>query len=211
MNTSFLSNQESQTLRQQGVLKNPISALLSTPEGYSFSNHVTEQILNQTTYAGKKDKIGVGLQTLVHKNAGYAIMSSLHSHVVNPSASPGSFFTVSSESPPGKTSLSETAITKLTPFCSDMMSSEHASNPGDLLMAAGQGSPRVPAININYNQGEIARAELTSVSFQAYRNNSLSLAQSRTESTTGSILSLIKRTVTNSSISESDSLHSLSN
>ncbi|XP_042271410.1 serine-rich adhesin for platelets isoform X3 [Thunnus maccoyii] len=219
MSTSFPSNQESQAQRQQGALQNPTSALLSAPpEGYSVSSHVTEQMLYLTTYAENKDKTGVGSQTSVHKNIGDAIMSPLHSHLVNPSASPamtfsptGSFFTLSSKSPPGKTTLSETAITKLTPFYSGMVSLEHASNPDDLLMAAGHGSARVPAINIDYNQEEIARAELTSVSSQAYLNNSLSPTQLRPESTTGSILRLISRTGTISSSSESDSLHLQSN
>lgn len=206
MSTSFPSNQESQAVqRQQGASQNPTSALLSTHrKAYSVSSHVTEQMLNRTTYVDKKDETEVGSQTSLHKNVGDSNMSSLHSHVVNPAASPartfspaGSFFTVSPESPPGKTSLSETAITKLTPIYSGMVSSENASNPGDLLMAAGHGSPS-------------AEAERTSISSQGYLN-SLSLTQSRPESTTGSILSLISRSGTTSSTLELDSLHLTSN
>lgn len=214
VSTSFPSNQESQAvLRQQGNLQNPTSALLSAhPEGYSVSSHVTQQMLNRTAYAEKENKAAVASQTFVHKSVGDVVMSPLGSHVGNPIVSPavtlrpaGSFFTVSPETPPGKTSLSETAITKLTPIHSGTVSSEHASNPGDLLMAAGHSSPRVPAININYNQGEIVGAA------QAHLNNSLSLTQPRPESTTGSILSSITRAGTTSSTSESDSLHLPSN
>ncbi|XP_036952098.1 UPF0606 protein KIAA1549 isoform X2 [Acanthopagrus latus] len=209
ISTSSPTNQESQAVqRQQGALQNPTSALLSAPPKiYSLSSHVTQQMLSQTAY--------VDSQTFVHKSARDAIMSPLNSNVVNPTISPamtlrpgGSFFTVSSQTPPGKMSLSESAISELTPIRSGTASSEHASNPGDLLMAAGHGSPRVPAININYNQGEIAEAELKTISAQAHLNNSLSLLQPRPESTAGSI----SRTGTiTSSTSESDSLRLPSN
>lgn len=46
-------------------------------------------------------------------------------------------------------------------------------------MAAGQSSPRLPAININYNQGEMAGAELGSAYMPSHLNNSLSLTQLR--------------------------------
>ena len=209
ISTSFPTNQESQAVqRQQGALQNPTSALLSAPPKiYSLSSHVTQQMLSQTAYADS--------HTFVHKSAGDAIMSPLNSNVVNPTISAamasrpgGSFFTVSSQTPPGKMSLSESAISELTPIRSGTASSEHASNPGDLLMAAGHGSPRVPAININYNQGEIAEAELKTISTQAHLNNSLSFLQPRPESTAGSI----SRTGTiTSSKSESDSLRLPSN
>lgn len=208
ISTSFPTNREETQAaqRQQGALPNPTSVLLSAhPKGYSLSSHVTQQMSNETAYADS--------QTLVHKGAGDAITSPVNSHVVNPTASPAvtlrtttSFFT-----PPGKMSISETAITKLTPLHSGTVSSEHVSNPGDLLMAAGHGSPRVPAININYNQGETAESELKSISAHTHLNNLLSLTQPRSESTTGSILSSITRTDTTSSTSESDSPHLLSN
>lgn len=208
ISTSFPTNQEETQAvqRQQGALQNPTSALPSAhPKGYSLSSHVTQQMSNETAYADS--------QTLVHKGAGDAITSPVNSHVVNPTASPAvmlrtttSFFT-----PPGKMSFSETAITKLTPLHSGTVSSEQVSNPGDLLMAAGHGSPRVPAININYNQGETVESELKSISAHTHLNNILSLTQPRSESTTGSILSSITRTDTTSSTSESDSPHLLSN
>lgn len=203
ISTSFPTTQESRSAQmQQGDLQNPTSALLSAhPKGYSVSSHVTQQMLNQTAYAEKKSKTA-----FVQKSTGDSIMSPLSSHGVNSTASV-SFFTVSSQTPSGETSLSKTAITELTPIHSGMPSSEHASNPGDLLMAAGHGSPTAPAINIKYNQGEIAQAELQSVSAQAHLNYSLSLTQPRPESTTGSILSSITRTGKISSRSESDPLH----
>lgn len=210
ISTSFPINQ-----RQQGALQNPTSALLSAhPKGYSVASCVTQQMLKQMTYVEKESKTAASSPTFVHKSAGDAILSPLSPHVVNPTVSPAvtlrstpSFFTVSSQTPPAKTPPSETA----TPIRSGMASSEHASSPGDLLMAAGHGSSRVSAININYNQGEIAEAELQSVSALAHLSNSLSLRQPRPESTTGPVLSSIARTGTASSTSESDSLHLPSN
>lgn len=205
----FPSNQESQAVqRQRGVLQNPTSALLSAhPKGYSVSSHVTQQMLNQTAYAKKTE---VDNQIFVHKSIGDTTMSPLSSHVVNPTVSPAITFRPH-ETPAGKMSLSETAITELTPIHSGMVSSEHASNTSDLLMAAGHGSPRVPTININYNQGEIAGADPTLISAQAHPNNSLSLTGPRPESATGSIISSITRTGKTSSTSESDLLKLPSN
>ncbi|TNN75826.1 hypothetical protein EYF80_013973 [Liparis tanakae] len=111
------------------------------------------------------------------------------------------------ETPAGQTSSSKSAITEVTPNHSGMGSSEHASNPGDLLTAAGQGSPRgLATINIDFDQGEIAAAaaQLKAMSTQAYPNKSLSLPGSRPESKTGSILSSITRAGTAFFPSESD-------
>lgn len=210
ISTSFPSNQESQAVqRQQGALQNPTSALLSAhPKGYSVSSHVTQQMLNQT--AAYAEKGAEDTQTFVHRSVGGTTTLPLSSHVVNPTVSTALMFRLT-ETAAGKTSLSETAITERSPIHSGTVSSEPASNPGDLLMAAGHGSPRVPAININYNPGEIAGAELKSISAQAHLNNSLSLTGPSPESAAGSILGLITRTGTTSSTSELDSLHLPSN
>nr|XP_046240942.1 UPF0606 protein KIAA1549L isoform X3 [Scatophagus argus] len=207
MSTSFPTKQKERqaVLREQGALRNPTSALLSVPpKGYLVSSHVTQQMLNPVTFAHS--------QTMVHKSSGDAITSPLHSHIVKPTESPAmifrptaSFFTVSSQTRPGKTSPSETAITKLTPIHSGTVYSEHASHPGDLLMAMGHGSHRVPVININYNQGVSAEEELKSVSTQIHLNSSLSFTQPTLESSTGFITSSITRTGTTSSTSETDS------
>lgn len=211
--TSFPSSQDSQAVQRLQVASTTLTSALQSAhlKGYSVSSHVTNQTLNQTAYTEKEDKTAVDSQAYVHKITGDTIMSPLTSRVVNPAVSPaitlrptGSFITVSSETPPGKTSFFESAITKLTPIHSGMVSSEHASNPGDLLMAAGHSSPRVPAINMNYNQGVIAGAELKPISTQAHQNNSLSLTWSRPEFTTFSILGLITRSETASSTSDSD-------
>lgn len=204
ISSSFPSNQESQAVqRQQGALQNPTSTLLSVhPKGYSVSSHVTQQMLTQTAYAEKEKKIAIHSQTFIHRSVRDTTMSPLSSNVVNLTVSPA--MTVRpSETPAGITSLPETAITEPTPTHSGMVSSEHATNPGDLLMAVGHGSFRVPTININYNRGDITAADLKSTSNQNHQSNSLSPL----DSTSVSILSSITSTGTTSSTSESDLLH----
>lgn len=207
--TSILSppSQDSQAVQRLQV-DSPALTSARQPahlKGSSVSSRVTQQILNPTAYVEQEDKTAIDRQAFVHKFTGDPIMSPLTSHVVNPAASPaitlrstGSFITV-----PGKTSFFESAVTMLTPI----HSSEHASNPDDLLMAAGHGSPRVPAINMNYNQGAMAGAELKPISTQDRQNNSLSLTQSRPESTSSAPLGWITRSDTASSASDARSPH----
>lgn len=213
---SFPPSQDSQAVQRLQVDSPTLTSAVQPAhlKDYSASSHVTQQILNQTAYVEQEDKTAIDSQAFVQKIIGDTIMSPLTSHAVNPAVSPaitlrpiGSFITVSSVAPPGKTSFFESAVTMLTPIHSGMVSSEHASNPDDLLTAAGHGSPRVPAININYNQGVIAGAELKPISIQDRQNNSLSLTQSRPESTSFSTLGLITRSDTASSTSDTDSLH----
>lgn len=209
ISTSFPTNQqETQAVqRQQGALHNPTSGLLSAhPKGSSFSSHVTQQMANESEYADS--------QTSVHKSAGEAMMLPVNSHVVNLTASPAVKFRTTRLffAPPGKMSFSETAITRQTPPLSGTVSSEHASNPGDSLMAAGHSSPRVPAINMNYSQRETAESALIyRSSTHTQKNNMLSLAQPRMESTTGSFLSSITEADPTPSTLQSDSYHLLSN
>lgn len=197
ISTSFPTHQQEiqAVQRQQGALQNPTSGLLSAhPKGSSFSSHVTQQMANESEYADS--------QTLVHKSAGA------------PTASPAVKFRTTRLffAPPGKMSFSETAIARQTPPLSGTVSSEHVSNSGDLLMAAGHSSPRVPAINMNYSQRETAESALIYISTtHTQKNNMLSLAQSRMESTTGSFLSSITKADTTPSTLQSDSYHLLSN
>lgn len=210
ISTSFPTNQqETQAFqRQQAALQNPTSGLPSAfPKGSSFSSQVTQQMANESEYADS--------QTLVHKSAGEAMMSPVNSHVVNPTASPAVKFRTTRLffSPPGKMSFSETAITGQTPPLSGTVSSEHVSTPGDLLMAAGHSSLRVPAINMNYSQREAAESALIYIlsTTHTQKNNMLSLAQPRMESTTSSSLSSITEADITPSTLQSDSYHLLSN
>ncbi|KAG7483145.1 hypothetical protein JOB18_040602 [Solea senegalensis] len=137
------------------------------------------QMVDRTAHAEKTDS-----QTFVHKRDGHAVTS----RTVNPTVSPAmtlkptaSFLTISS----GAKSLSESAITNLTPIDSGMVSLEHSSNRGDLRMAPGHGHPAVSVINI---KNKLAGAELKSISTQAHQNNSLShTTKTRPESTAGLI------------------------
>lgn len=214
ISTSFPSSEGSQAVQRQQVDSPNLTSALQHAhlKGYSVSSHITQQILNETAYVEKEDKKEVDSQVFVHKIIADTITSPLTSHAVNPAVSraitlrpTGSFIAVSTETPPSETSFFQSAGT--TPIHSGTVSSEHASNPGDLLMAAGHGSPRVPAININYNQGVIAGAEPEPISAQDHQNNSLSLKLSRPESTSFSILGLITRPEKASSTSDSDSPH----
>nr|XP_043886429.1 UPF0606 protein KIAA1549L isoform X1 [Solea senegalensis] len=179
--TLVRSNQESQAVEmQQELSQEPTSALSSAPpNGSSVSSDVAQQMVDRTAHAEKTDS-----QTFVHKRDGHAVTS----RTVNPTVSPAmtlkptaSFLTISS----GAKSLSESAITNLTPIDSGMVSLEHSSNRGDLRMAPGHGHPAVSVINI---KNKLAGAELKSISTQAHQNNSLShTTKTRPESTAGLI------------------------
>lgn len=174
----FLFNQESQAVqRQQGASQNPTSALPSArAKGYSLSSHVTQQMLQRTAHIiQNEEKTAADTNNLAHK-----------SNAADPSVTPAMAFTPSrvflTVSSSDQTLLSQTAVAKLARTHPSTESSEHASNPGDLLTAAGHSSPRLPAININHNQSEITGAELKSASSQAHSDDSLPLTQLRPES-----------------------------
>lgn len=193
---SFLFNQESQAVqRQQGTSQIPTSVLLSArAKGYSLSSHVTQQMLQRTAYIQTEEKTAADRNNLAHKS------SAANSSVTPTMAfTPRRLFFRASSS--DQTLLSQTVPDERRRIPSSTESSEHASNPGDLLMALG---PRLPAININHNQGEIPGAEFRSASTQAYLENSLPLTQLRPES--GSILHLSTEAEVPLSRSDSDLL-----
>ena len=117
ISTSFPSNQESQAVQtQQGGSQNPTSALLSAqPNGYSVSSHVTQQMLYRAAYAEQRDTAAVDSRTFVHKSLGHEVTSPPGSHTVSPPVPFRPFLTISSETAPGKKSLSQTAITEPIP------------------------------------------------------------------------------------------------
>lgn len=174
---SFLFNQESQAVqRQQGTSQIPTSALLSArAKGYSLSSHVTQQMLQQTAHFQTEDKTAADSKKLAHKR-----------NAANPSVTPTVAFTPSrlflTVSSSDQMLLSQTVPDKQTRMQFSTESSELASYPGDLLMAVGRSSPRLPAININHNQGETPGAEFRSAFTQAHLDDSLPLTHRRPES-----------------------------
>lgn len=211
--TLFPSDQESlHVQRQRGSSQNPTSAPLSSlPKAYSLSSPVTQQMSNRT-----KDETKVLTYTSVHKTQGKAIMTPFGSHAVNPSvtsvmfSTSQSFFTVTPATPSGKGSISEAVITNPAHILSSTGSLEHASNPDDLLMAAGHDGPKAPSIIMNYDQGETLGAEFTSISSQAYLKKSLFLPQAKPTKLTspGAFSSLVSGVGSTSSLlSAPETLH----